>query len=189
MAYLRAYQAMAGDPGFFKKLGKGFKKFGKNVGRLAPLAAGMLPFPGAGIVAQTLGGMQSSPGCGPMQGDPGLGSFLGGIGRRVFSSNVGRTVAGVGARILPVLAGGTPAGIIARTVLGGAAAGVASGALGRMFGGGGGGGGARSYRRMNPTNPKALRRAMRRVEGFAKLAKSTMSFTQQHRLRKRGRKR
>jgi hypothetical protein len=46
----------------------------------------------------------------------------------------------------------------------------------------------RRYRRMHVTNVKALRRAMRRVQGFAKLAKSTISFTTHTRL-KRGRKR
>lgn len=38
-------------------------------------------------------------------------------------------------------------------------------------------------RTMRVTNPKALRRSMRRVEGFAKLAKRTMSFVHQHKLK------
>jgi hypothetical protein len=33
----------------------------------------------------------------------------------------------------------------------------------------------KKYRRMNPLNPKALRRALRRAEGFEKFAKKTMS--------------
>jgi hypothetical protein len=36
-------------------------------------------------------------------------------------------------------------------------------------------GGRRKYRKMNPLNPKALRRALRRAEGFEKFAKRTMS--------------
>jgi len=39
-------------------------------------------------------------------------------------------------------------------------------------------------RRMNPANPKALRRSMRRVQGFEKLAKRTIQFTRRTRLKK-----
>ena len=56
--------------------------------------------------------------------------------------------------------------------------------LGSARGGGGGG-----RHRMNVGNTKALRRSMRRVEGFAKLAKKTMSFVTHHKLKvkRRGR--
>ena len=40
-------------------------------------------------------------------------------------------------------------------------------------------------RRMNIANPRALRRAMRRVQGFEKLAKRTISFTRRVRMKKR----
>jgi len=40
-------------------------------------------------------------------------------------------------------------------------------------------------RRMNIANPRALRRAMRRVQGFEKLAKRTISFTRRTRLKKK----
>jgi len=40
-------------------------------------------------------------------------------------------------------------------------------------------------RRMNIANPRALRRAMRRVQGFEKLAKRTIQFTRRTRMRKR----
>jgi hypothetical protein len=36
--------------------------------------------------------------------------------------------------------------------------------------------GVRTYRRMNPLNPRALRRALRRAQGFAKFARKTMHF-------------
>jgi hypothetical protein len=36
--------------------------------------------------------------------------------------------------------------------------------------------GVRSYRRMNPLNPRALRRALRRAQGFARFARKTMHF-------------
>lgn len=42
-------------------------------------------------------------------------------------------------------------------------------------------------RRMNVTNPKALRRSMRRVEGFARIAKRTISFTKRVKMKKRRR--
>lgn len=40
------------------------------------------------------------------------------------------------------------------------------------------GGERKRYRRMNVTNVKALRRAIRRSKGFAKLARSVLTFTQ-----------
>lgn len=44
-------------------------------------------------------------------------------------------------------------------------------------------------RRMNILNPKALRRSMRRVEGFAHFAKRTIAFTHKVHMKKKGRKR
>jgi len=41
-------------------------------------------------------------------------------------------------------------------------------------------------RRMNVCNPRALRRSMRRVQGFEKLAKRTIQFTRRTRMKKRG---
>jgi len=38
-------------------------------------------------------------------------------------------------------------------------------------------GGARHYRRMNPLNPKALRRALRRAKGFELFARRVMHLT------------
>jgi len=40
-------------------------------------------------------------------------------------------------------------------------------------------------RRMNVANPRALRRSMRRVQGFEKLAKRTIQFTRRVKLKKR----
>lgn len=48
--------------------------------------------------------------------------------------------------------------------------------------------GGRAYRRMNPGNVRALRRSMRRVQAFAKLAKKTISFTHHVRMKKHRRK-
>lgn len=41
---------------------------------------------------------------------------------------------------------------------------------------------------MNPLNPRALRRSMRRVGRFAQFAKRTISFTKRCRMKKRGRR-
>lgn len=75
-----------------------------------------------------------------------------------------------------------------------------TGAPGPNFLAGGGGEGRKGYhlakdgsgewvknRYMNPLNPRALRRSMRRVSGFAKFARKTISFTQRHKLKKRRR--
>lgn len=40
-------------------------------------------------------------------------------------------------------------------------------------------------RRMNVANPRALRRSMRRVQGFEKLARRTITFTKRVRMKKR----
>lgn len=50
------------------------------------------------------------------------------------------------------------------------------------------GGGRRRYRRMNVTNVRALRRGMRRVQGFAKLARQTIGFTQRVKMKRRRRR-
>jgi len=44
------------------------------------------------------------------------------------------------------------------------------------------------YRRMNVGNVRALRRSMRRVQGFAKMAKKVISFTTHVKMKKRRRK-
>ena len=44
------------------------------------------------------------------------------------------------------------------------------------------------YRRMNVGNVRALRRSMRRVQGFAKLAKRVITFTHHVKMKKRRRK-
>lgn len=74
----------------------------------------------------------------------------------------------------------TPAGAAAAA----GAAGLAAGAAGAAAAGEEG---ARRYRRMNVLNPYALRRSMRRVAGFAKFARKTMSFTKRYKMKKRRR--
>lgn len=135
------------------------------------------------------------------RGDPGFGSFFGGLFKKAvgFIPGVGpalsamipsgggaasRAIArvapgpimNVGGQVMrrvgraiikhPVLSGAAAAGVIGA---GGVAAGRAS--RGMMAGGG------RRHRRMNVTNVRALRRSIRRAQGFAKLAKRVLHFT------------
>jgi hypothetical protein len=130
------------------------------------------------------------------QGDPGFGSFLGGLAKRAvgfipgvgpIARNVIDVVGKVGGRVARSRVGGA---IIKHPVLSAAGAagtvGAIAGGMGGRMGGatgssqrsrsmrGVGGGFGRRHRRMRVTNPKALRRAIRRTAGFAKLAMKTI---------------
>lgn len=118
-------------------------------------------------------------------GDPFLGGILGGIvktvggavvrgaGALIRGKSVRKAVFSGAQRALPAVVGGAGAAAarlprIVRAAGGAVAAGAAFEAGSRLVGGGGGEG--RRYRRTNPANVQALRRALRRVEGFRKLA-------------------
>jgi hypothetical protein len=82
---------------------------------------------------------------------------------------------------------GSPAG----SALTGATAGAIAERIARGGTRGGGRartGGPRRYRRMNPLNPRALRRSMRRVQSFAKFARKTMTFVHAHKMKKHRRR-
>lgn len=137
------------------------------------------------------------------QGDPGFFSFLGGLAKTVggFIPGVGPLVSAaggaiekIGARSTPALAasagglvpkikgivkaGGTQ--IIKHPVLSAAGAAGAVGTAAavahviRSKGGASAVGMGRRHRRMNVCNPRALRRAIRRTQGFAHLAMKTI---------------
>ena len=126
------------------------------------------------------------------RGDPGFWSSLGGLAKRVFTKgkpgSIGEAIdlikgPGGGATkvagAMPMMKRGAQqvlAKIKAHPVLTGAGAAGAVGAAGalarRIRGGGRGGGGG--HKRMNVCNPRALRRAIRRTHGFAKLAMRTI---------------
>jgi len=116
-----------------------------------------------------------------MQGDPGFfGSIFKGV-KKLAGLALPVSLPGlgpVGKKVLQTVTKHKKGALIA----GGIAAGAAAAAGG--YGAAGGFAGRRSYRRMNVGNTKALKRSMRRVQGFAKLAKSTMTFTQHHKLKK-----
>lgn len=112
------------------------------------------------------------------------------VGKKIFEfSPAGQIYKGLTAPggTPPILPGGTPAGF-AGPPMPGAKMGAPTGAGGCCPSGyhlsKDGSGRCVRNRRMNPTNPKALRRAMRRVQGFEKLAKRTIQFTRRTRLKK-----
>jgi len=156
----------AGDPGFLSSLWKGVKK-----------VASFIPGP-IGMVATALGGaaaiqssMKPSPGILPMAGGASMpgGSFPG-AGSTAFARARGQTPMSNVARLnaapygTPMPGGACPTGYH-----------LAKDGSGRMV----------RNRRMNIANPRALRRAMRRVQGFEKLAKRTITFTRRTKIKKR----
>ncbi len=163
----------AGDPGFLSGLWKGIKKVAK-VG-LAYYTGGI-----AGAAMSQMGGGKPQP---PPQ-LPGPGGL--------------RTVQGVPVGMSLTMPGGmslAAQGVIPRGPFGtaqGRAAARASNVPGQEgflpsgyhYAKDGSGRIVRN-RRMNIANPRALRRAMRRVQGFEKLAKRTIVFTRRTRIKKR----
>lgn len=143
----------AGDPGLRRFLRKhvSIRKIRRGVGRLARFVPGP-----QGALLSRFG----------LAGDPGLGDFFRGIGSTVKGFVSGGGLSNLEGRAAEFLR--TPAG---KVVAGGALA--AGGALvGRSIHGGGasgfGGAGHRRHR-MNPLNPHALNRAIRRVKALDKL--------------------
>ncbi len=162
----------AGDPGFLSSLWRGVKKIAR------PIIGGMLGGPIGAIVAGGIGGASRAPaptqfpmvpqagGGFPIVGQvtmPGGASFTGGI--MVPTGGRGGKFGGRGTALAPQYAGGAvPSGYH-----------FAKDGSGRLV----------RNRRMNVANPRALRRSMRRVQGFEKLARRTITFTRRTRMKKR----
>lgn len=138
------------------------------------------------------------------RGDPGFWSTLGGIAKSAasFIPGVGPAISAAlsaipskAAKVAAPAAAGAATAIVKPGPLATATKGVltavkahpvltaagAAGLIGAGIGAGGTaavhalrGGGVRRHRRMRVTNPKALRRAIRRTQGFAKLAMRTI---------------
>jgi len=129
-----------------------------------------------------------------MMGDP----FLGMTGKSVpmpKGLDIGAAMKGMFGKIAPIAKGALssgffgPAGALAGSLLPGAGSTISPGAAASLqrrgaaptsfgppiaapdFGGGGGFGGGGKRRSINPTNVKALRRSIRRFEGFKNLVK------------------
>lgn len=125
------------------------------------------------------------------RGDPFLGAIIGSAARSIglggLAAKAGRWVAGrITGSAVKKAAIGTAAGAALPVLMGGVSRATGTQPIqlgplgidpGSMFPGGEPGitWGRRRSRRMNPLNPKALRRALRRAEAFEKFAKRTVN--------------
>jgi len=149
----------AGDPGLFSFLGKIVKKAAPVLGRFfGPVGTVVGAAIGASEAAKMLiPAPPPVPGAGAM---PGMG-ILPAVGQVVGGALVGAAQAGMAPGVCPV--GFHPRKdkrLPFKCV---------------------------RNRRMNIANPRALRRGMRRVQGFEKLARKTISFTRRVKMKKRSR--
>ena len=161
----------AGDPGFLSSLWKGVKK-------IAAPVIGMAIGGPIGAIVGGLGGRAATPGIAPPAVAPGGMKF--GLGPLQFQTGgsapsfpaVGQTggTARFGPGTFPPQAGG-PIPYPGTAPRGYHQAKDGSGRWVRN-------------RRMNVANPRALRRSMRRVQGFEKLARRTITFTRRTKMKK-----
>ena len=162
----------AGDPGFLSSLWKGIKK-------VAPvILGGMIGGPAGAIV----GGIGGGGGGKPTPQMPAIPGTLGGAitfpgGTQVGLGFTGRALVPGQGRLPPYTAAGPG-------VLPGGGRGGQMIPSGYHFAKDGSGRLVRN-RRMNVANPRALRKAMRRVQGFEKLARRTIVFTRRVKMKKR----
>ena len=162
----------AGDPGWLSSIWKGVKSFA------LPILGGMIGGPiGAAAGSAAAGGGKPSPGTALSL----PGTFTGGLtmpgGMSLGMGYTGGAMVPGSGRLPPFTA--TGAGVLP--------AGGRGGQLmpsGYHFAKDGSGRLVRN-RRMNVANPRALRRSMRRVQGFEKLARRTISFTRRVKMKKR----
>lgn len=162
----------AGDPGWLSSIWRGIKK-------VAPaIIGGVLGGPVGGIIAGTAGRVaKPTPPTFPApQGMiGGAVTFPGGVsvsGAAQLPTGLRATPKGgrFGPYVPPAIAG--PGGAMGAVPSGYHYAKDGSGRIVRN-------------RRMNVANPRALRRSMRRVQGFEKLAKRTIQFTRRVKMKKR----
>jgi hypothetical protein len=139
-----------GDPGFLSFLGKGLQA----VGGFIPGVGGLVSSLGAGLAKS--GEKKALP------------AAAGIASTAIETAKSGALRAGQTLKAHPVLTAAGAAG------LGGIASGVAGVATGKLLARRAAAAGGRRHRRMRVTNPKALRRAIRRTQGFAKLAMRTI---------------
>jgi len=163
----------AGDPGFLSGLWKGIKSVGKT------LLTAAFPLPAAVIGAVTGPKMlPRTPGiAGPVMPGGGAMMLMPGAGARGPAQAgwlPGPSAAGYTA--LPGWPRGPTRGSVAMQN-GTCPVGYHPEKSGQNY--------CVRNRRMNVANPRALRRGMRRVQGFEKLARRTITFTRRTKLKKR----
>ena len=144
--------------GFFGSLGKAIKKVGgAALKAAAPSLASLVPG-GAAMLAVGKGLMQGMGG--PLATGPAAS-----LNQKIQTQIVGPS--GLG-NVFAAKKGATS---------GGGAGGGWTGGQGMLIG--------KKRRRMNPLNPRALRRSMSRVQSFARFARKTISFTSRVKMKKR----
>ena len=162
----------AGDPGFLSSLWKGFKKVAKFIPGPIGTVARVAGLVGVGIGAQKIATPPALPG----PGGPKIRAY----GYPSFPA-VGAPASSLAWQFAPpgrqqaMQRGLQPgyAGVEGQTCPTGYH--FAKDGSGRLV----------RNRRMNIANPRALRRAMRRVQGFEKMAKRTIQFTRRVKMKKR----
>ncbi len=158
----------AGDPGFLSGLWRGIK-------RIAPsIIGGMLGGPAGAMIGGAMGGGRTPPiiqAAVPPGTVGGALTFPGGVrlstaytpGQAVTKYKYPRAIAGQPTAAAAAAGMCPPSGYH-----------YAKDGSGRIV----------RNRRMNVANPRALRRSMRRVQGFEKLAKRTIQFTRRVKMKK-----
>ncbi len=162
----------AGDPGFLSSLWKGVKKFA------LPVIGGML----GGPVGAALGGAVAGGAAKPTPQFPVPAGTIGGA--VTMPGGMRFSTAYTPMRRTPMVPGQGPLPPFAPGGVGQAGRGGTLMPSGYHFAKDGSGKLVRN-RRMNVANPRALRRSMRRVQGFEKLARRTITFTRRTRMKKR----
>ena len=162
----------AGDPGFLSSLWRGVKKFA------LPVLGGIIGGPVGAVLGGAAGGgaKPAPPTQFPMVPRAGT-QFVGQVTMPGGASLSGGVMVPGQGRLPPYTAAGPG-------VLAGGGRGGAMVPSGYHFAKDGSGRLVRN-RRMNVANPRALRRSMRRVQGFEKLARRTITFTRRTRMKKR----
>jgi len=162
----------AGDPGFLSSLWKGIK------GVALPILGGLIAGP-AGVAVGTA--MTRPP---PGRTPAIIPGQVGGAVTFPGGTSIGLGYAPGGGAMVPGQGRLPPFTATGPGVLPGGGRGGAMVPSGYHFAKDGSGKLVRN-RRMNVANPRALRRSMRRVQGFEKLAKRTIQFTRRVKMKKR----
>ncbi len=168
----KSYGYAAGDPGFLSSLWRGVKKFA------LPVIGGIIGGPVGAALGGAVGGRKPAP---PMQFP-----MVAQTGARPGIPIVGQVTMPGGASFTGgvMVPGRGPLPPFAPGGVGQAGRGGSLMPSGYHYAKDGSGRLVRN-RRMNVANPRALRRSMRRVQGFEKLARRTITFTRRVKMRKR----